>query len=92
MCSLQKFIYAVSKGFNPDRDLVKVGIANQTTLLKGEIEEIVEIAWGVEKENFLPEGPLTIGVTAGASNPNKVVEDVLIKVFDIKREEALQLV
>ncbi|KAL9690289.1 hypothetical protein QQ045_010686 [Rhodiola kirilowii] len=83
---------AGTAGFDPDVDLVKVGIANQTTMLKGETEEIGLLHGElVEKENWLPEGPITVGITSGASTPDKVVEEVLNKVFDIKREELLQL-
>ncbi len=37
---LQKFKLASSKDFNPETDLAKIGIANQTTMLKGETELI----------------------------------------------------
>lgn len=173
---LAKFKHAYSEGFDPDRDLVQVGIANQTTMLKSETEQIgklleqtmlkkygptelnnhfmsfnticdatqerqdamfdlvkedlslmiviggfnssntthlQEIAVenqipsyhidSVERilsrdrlehkplgqditvaENWLPSGEIVVGVTSGASTPDKVVADVIEKIFELK--------
>lgn len=174
---LAMFSKAISKGFNPETDLGSVGLANQTTMLKGETEmmgkelqktmmekygvehvdehfmfldticdatqerqdamykiveekpdivlvvggwnssntshlqEIAEhkglvsywvdqpdridisankitwlTSWGELKEttDWLPEGKVKIAVTSGASTPDKVVEDLLDRVFAIK--------
>jgi 4-hydroxy-3-methylbut-2-enyl diphosphate reductase len=37
---LERFHGSYSEGFNPDRDLMKIGVANQTTMLKSETQEI----------------------------------------------------
>jgi 4-hydroxy-3-methylbut-2-enyl diphosphate reductase len=172
---MQRFAKASSPGFDPDRDLMRVGVANQTTMLKSETEEIgrlfertmlqrfgptelndhflafnticdatqerqdamfalvdepldlmvviggynssntthlqeIAVSRGIRSfhidtpdrigpgnriehkplggdlevvEPFLPEGSLRVGITSGASTPDRVVEDVISRLIDL---------
>jgi 4-hydroxy-3-methylbut-2-enyl diphosphate reductase len=173
---LSKFRKACSEGFDPDQDLDRIGIANQTTMLKSETEQIgklfertmmrkfgpnklndhflsfnticdatqerqdamfdlvkerldlmiviggynssntthlqeIAIEYNIPSyhidcvdriksgnriehkplhrdletvENWLPKGEIVVGITSGASTPDKVVADVVEKIFELK--------
>ena len=173
---LKKFKGAHSPGFDPDKHLEAVGVANQTTMLRGETEEVqrrfraamekkhgveniaqhfrffdticgatqdrqdalekllkekldlliviggynssntshlaemgeavlptyfiknaakmandqVIVHWDqhrheeVETRDWLPSGKITVGITAGASCPNNLIEDAIKRLFDLR--------
>ena len=172
---MARFAKACSPGFDPDRDLIRVGVANQTTMLKSETEEIgrlfertmlqrfgpielnehflafnticdatqerqdaifalvdepldlmvviggynssntthlqeIAVSRGIRsfhidtperigpgnriehmplggvleiEQPFLPEGPIRVGITSGASTPDRVVEDVIERLIEL---------
>jgi 4-hydroxy-3-methylbut-2-enyl diphosphate reductase len=180
---LEKFKDACSEGFDPDIHLSSIGVANQTTMLRGETEEVqrrlkaamaqkygeVEVekhfrffdticgatqdrqdALGkllhdpldlllviggynssntshlaemgeaklptyfiknaakmesdklihhydqhrqqeIEKVNWLPPGKITVGITAGASCPNNLIEDTIRRLFELRGISAEEL-
>ncbi|MEO5803397.1 MAG: 4-hydroxy-3-methylbut-2-enyl diphosphate reductase [Verrucomicrobiota bacterium] len=181
---LEKFKGACSEGFDPDVHLSAVGVANQTTMLRGETEEVqrrlktammkkygdaevdkhfrffdticgatqdrqdalekllqepmdlllviggynssntshlAEMGeaklptffiknaammasekmirhWNqhtheeVETENWLPPGKITVGITAGASCPNNLIEDAIRRLFELRGVSVQELI
>ncbi|MBD2233818.1 4-hydroxy-3-methylbut-2-enyl diphosphate reductase [Phormidium tenue] len=178
---MAKFDNACSAGFDPDTDLDRIGVANQTTMLKGETEQIGKLfehtilkkygpqalndhflsfnticdatqerqdamfelvdekldlmvviggynssntthlqeiaidrhipSYHIDSasrigpgnriehkplhgdltvtENWLPDGPITVGVTSGASTPDRSVEETIGHIFAIKADMAV---
>src|SRR6185436_1476703 len=45
----------------------------------------------IETNNWLPSGKTTVGITAGASCPNNLIEDVIRRLFELKGVSAQEL-
>jgi 4-hydroxy-3-methylbut-2-enyl diphosphate reductase len=68
-----------------DRGIPSYHIDSASRILPGNRIEHKPLYQELEiAENWLPPGPLVIGVTSGASTPDKVVEEAIEKIFASK--------
>jgi 4-hydroxy-3-methylbut-2-enyl diphosphate reductase len=54
-----------------------IGPGNQIRYKPLQQQEMTDNHW-------LPTGPVTVGITSGASTPDRTVEEVILKIFDLK--------
>jgi 4-hydroxy-3-methylbut-2-enyl diphosphate reductase len=80
---LKRFAHAVSPGFDPDRDLVKIGVANQTTMLSneslaiaGELQASMGRRWG---QAVLPDHFRTFDTICSATQDR---QDAVLKLIE----------
>ena len=67
------------------RELPSYHIDDVHRILSAEVIEHKPLGKVLEQTtSWLPEGKIKVGVTSGASTPDRVVEDVINKIFDLK--------
>ncbi len=65
---LARFAGSVSEGFDPDTHLLRIGVANQTTMLKSETEEIQRrLRTAIETRDGSPDNFLVFDTICGAT-------------------------
>ena len=63
------------------------GGARLKNLPRARQDEIMDYAvthTNVETANWLPSGKITVGITAGASCPNNLIEDTIRRLFELR--------